>query len=52
MIQLQGSPGTPVNSNSSSVSDPSPPLFSSEEHDSGANRAYNVGEKEILGYIN
>ena len=51
MIQLQGSPGTPINSNSSSVSDPSAPWFSSEEHDSGANHAYNAGEKEILGYI-
>lgn len=51
MIQLQGSPGTPVNSNSSSVSDPSAPWFSSEEHDSGTNHAYNAHEKEILGYI-
>ncbi|XP_062174813.1 calmodulin-binding transcription activator 5 isoform X2 [Alnus glutinosa] len=41
--ELQGSPGTPVNSNSSSVSDPSAPWFSSEEHDSGAKHAYNTG---------
>lgn len=50
MIYLQGSPTTPVNSNSSSVSDPSSaPWLSSEEHDSGANHVYSAGEKELLG---
>lgn len=51
MIQLQGSPGTPVNSNSnsSSVSDPSAPWRLSEELDSGANNSYYGGENELLG---
>ncbi|KAB1213865.1 Calmodulin-binding transcription activator 5 [Morella rubra] len=45
----EGSPSTPVNSNSSSVSDPSSaPWLSSEEHDSGANHVYSAGEKELL----
>lgn len=48
-IQVQGSPVTPVNSNSSSVSDPSAPWFLSEELDSGANNAYCAGENELPG---
>lgn len=48
--ELQGSPGTPVNSNSnsSSVSDPSAPWRLSEELDSGANNSYYGGENELL----
>lgn len=38
--ELQGSPATPVNSNSSSVSDPVAPLILSEELDSGTNNPY------------
>ncbi|KAM1723481.1 hypothetical protein COP2_022355 [Malus domestica] len=45
--EVQGSPVTPVNSNSSSVSDPSAPWFLSEELDSGANNAYCAGENEL-----
>ncbi|CAA3031818.1 calmodulin-binding transcription activator 5 isoform X4 [Olea europaea subsp. europaea] len=40
IIQLQGSPATPVNSNSSAVSDPSAPRPLSEESDSTVDRAY------------
>ncbi|KAH7513448.1 hypothetical protein FEM48_Zijuj12G0201000 [Ziziphus jujuba var. spinosa] len=44
----EGSPVTPVNSNSSSASDPSAPWPLSEELDSGTNHAYYAGENEIL----
>lgn len=44
-LQLQSSPVTPVNSNSSSVSDPTAPLILSEDLDSGTNNSYAVGEK-------
>ncbi|XP_021637152.2 calmodulin-binding transcription activator 5 isoform X3 [Hevea brasiliensis] len=44
----EGSPVTPMNSNSSSVSDQSPWLLS-EEFDSGAGHAYYAGMKEPLG---
>ena len=44
MIQLQGSPSTPVNSHSSSVSDQSGPRLLSEESDSGAAHAYYAGK--------
>jgi hypothetical protein len=47
MIQLQGSPATPVNSHSSSVSDQSAPRLLSEEFDSGAARAYDSSEKDL-----
>jgi hypothetical protein len=47
MIQLQGSPATPVNSHSSSVSDQSAPGLLSEESDSGAARGYYAGEKDL-----
>ncbi|KAG2726927.1 hypothetical protein I3760_01G136700 [Carya illinoinensis] len=47
--ELQGSPATPVNSNSSSGSDPSAPGLSSEEHDSGSDHTYSGGKKELLG---
>ncbi|KAF2308276.1 hypothetical protein GH714_039887 [Hevea brasiliensis] len=43
----KGSPVTPMNSNSSLVSDQSPWLLS-EEFDSGVGHAYHVGEKEAL----
>ncbi|CAK7326385.1 unnamed protein product [Dovyalis caffra] len=43
----EGSPATPVNSHSSSVSDQSAPLLLSEEFDSGAAGAYCVGEKDL-----
>ncbi|KAF2312753.1 hypothetical protein GH714_039846 [Hevea brasiliensis] len=43
----EGSPVTPMNSNSSLVSDQSPWLLS-EEFDSGVGHAYHVGEKEAL----
>ncbi|KAG7995873.1 hypothetical protein I3843_01G132400 [Carya illinoinensis] len=46
--ELQGSPATPVNSNSSSGSDPSAPGLSSEEHDSGSDHTYSGGKKELL----
>ncbi|XP_037491917.1 calmodulin-binding transcription activator 5 isoform X2 [Jatropha curcas] len=46
--EFQGSPVTPMNSNSSSISDQSPWLIS-EEFDSGAGNAYHTGEKEHLG---
>ncbi|KAK3188822.1 hypothetical protein Dsin_028383 [Dipteronia sinensis] len=44
---IQGSPVTPMNSHSSSVSDPSTPWPSSEEIDSAAGHAYYAGEKEL-----
>ncbi|XP_048129258.1 calmodulin-binding transcription activator 5 isoform X2 [Rhodamnia argentea] len=44
--ESQGSPATPVNSHSSSASDPSAPWILSEELDSGANQAYYSAEKE------
>ena len=47
MIQLQGSPATPVNSHSSSVSDQSTSRILSEEFDSGAARAYDFSEKDL-----
>ncbi|XP_050372139.1 calmodulin-binding transcription activator 5 isoform X2 [Argentina anserina] len=48
--EVQGSPATPMNSNSnsSSVSDPSAPWRLSEELDSGAKSSYYGGENEIL----
>lgn len=49
MTQLQRSPATPPNSQSSSVSDQSAPLLLPEEFDSGAGRAYYAGEKELAG---
>ncbi|XP_044500808.1 calmodulin-binding transcription activator 5 isoform X2 [Mangifera indica] len=45
--ELQRSPATPPNSQSSSVSDQSAPLLLPEEFDSGAGRAYYAGEKEL-----
>ncbi|XP_027339147.1 calmodulin-binding transcription activator 5-like isoform X2 [Abrus precatorius] len=45
--ELQGSPVTPVNSNSSSVSDPTAPWIPSEDLDSGTNSAY-VGLNDNL----
>lgn len=47
--QSQGSPATPVNSNSNSVSDPSGTWIISEELDSGAYQAYYPGEKDPTG---
>ncbi|KAJ7955196.1 Calmodulin-binding transcription activator [Quillaja saponaria] len=47
--ELQGSPVTTVNSNSSSVSDPTAPWLLSEELDSGADNAYSGGVNEFLG---
>jgi calmodulin-binding transcription activator len=44
MIQFQGSPITPVNSNSTTASDPSAPWILSEEIDSGTKTAYAGGE--------
>ncbi|CAJ1963270.1 unnamed protein product [Sphenostylis stenocarpa] len=41
-IQLQSSPVTPINSNSSSVSDPAASWIPPEEFDSGTNSAYTV----------
>ncbi|XP_028751757.1 calmodulin-binding transcription activator 5 isoform X2 [Neltuma alba] len=46
--ELQGSPATPVNSNSSSVSDPTAPLILSEELDSGTNNPYAGGVNDNL----
>ncbi|KAL3727788.1 hypothetical protein ACJRO7_032523 [Eucalyptus globulus] len=43
--ESQGSPATPVNSHSSSVSDPSAPWVLSEELDSGTNQGYYSAEK-------
>lgn len=48
MIQLQGSPATPLNSNSSSVSDPTAPWILLEDLDSGTNSAYTDGEEQLL----
>lgn len=46
MIQLQGFPVTPVNSqHSSSVSDPTAPWILSEEIDSGTTTTHAGGEK-------
>lgn len=45
MIQLQGSPVAPINSNSSSASDPTAPWILSEEIDSGIKTANAGGEK-------
>ncbi|KAJ6720977.1 CALMODULIN-BINDING TRANSCRIPTION ACTIVATOR CAMTA [Salix viminalis] len=45
--ELQGSPATPVNSHSSSVSDQSASWILSEEFDSGAARAYDFSEKDL-----
>ncbi|KAJ6318176.1 hypothetical protein OIU76_013673 [Salix suchowensis] len=45
--ELQGSPATPVNSHSSSVSDQSGPWLLSEESDSGAAHAYYAGKKDL-----
>lgn len=50
MIQLQGSPVTPLNSNSSSSSDPNARVLS-EEHDSGTKTAYYGGGQEFLGAV-
>lgn len=44
-IQLQSSPVTPVNSNSSSVSDPAASWILAEDLDSGAKSAHSAGEK-------
>lgn len=53
MIQSQGSPITPVNSNSGSVlSEPSASLLLSEESDSGVDRALYSSVKALLGNIN
>lgn len=49
MIQLQGSPVTPLNSNSSSSSDQPAPWVLSEEFDSGTKNACYAGGKELLG---
>lgn len=51
MVQSQGSPATPVNSNSSSISDQSTPLLVTEEFDSGAGNINYEGEIETLGDI-
>lgn len=51
MTQSEGSPVTPVNSNSSSVSDPFAAPWPSEELDSGTNHAYYAGENKILGQL-
>ncbi|KAI9197003.1 hypothetical protein LWI28_028938 [Acer negundo] len=45
--EKQGSPVTPMNSHSSSVSDQSTPWPLSEEFDSAAGHAYYAGEKEL-----
>ncbi|RDY12889.1 Calmodulin-binding transcription activator 5, partial [Mucuna pruriens] len=46
--ELQGSPVTPVNSNSSSASDPIASLIPSEDLDSGTNSSYTVELKDNL----
>ncbi|CAN1281450.1 Calmodulin-binding transcription activator 5 [Linum perenne] len=46
--EMHSSPVTPMNSNSSSVSDPSTPWLPAEEFDSGAGNAYSAGEKELI----
>ena len=48
MVQLQGSPATPVNSSSSSITYQSTPLLVTEEFDSGAGNAYYEGERGPL----
>lgn len=45
MIQMQGSPVTPINSHSSSVSDPPAPWVVLDEIDSGTTTTYAGGEK-------
>lgn len=45
MIQSQGSPVTPVNSNSNSISDPTASWILPEDLDSGTNSTYTDGEK-------
>ncbi|PON93224.1 Notch [Trema orientale] len=47
--EVQGSPVTPVNSNSSSSSDPTAPWVLSEELDSGTQNAFYAGGKELPG---
>lgn len=51
MKQVQSSPVTPMNSSSSSASDPSAPWPLSEELDSGTNHAYYAGKKEIFSEL-
>lgn len=51
MVHLQGSPATPPNSHSSSVSDQPASWLLPEEFDSGAGQAYYAGEKELAGYV-
>lgn len=48
---MQGSPSAPLNSNSSSVSDPSAPWHLSEELDSGANQAHYALENGPAGDV-
>ncbi|ESR32661.1 hypothetical protein CICLE_v10004273mg [Citrus x clementina] len=43
----EGTPATPPNSHSSSISDQSAPLLLSEEFNSGAGHAYSAGGKEL-----
>jgi len=45
LIQSQSAPVTPLNSNSSPISDTTAPWILSEELDSGTNSAYTNGEK-------
>jgi hypothetical protein len=47
MIQSQGSPITPVHSNSTTASDPTAPWILSEEIDSGTKTPYAGGEKNF-----
>lgn len=49
IVWLQGTPATPPNSHSSSISDQSAPLLLSEEFNSGAGHAYSAGGKELQG---
>lgn len=49
IIWLQGTPTTPPNSHSSSVSDQSAPLLLSEEFNSGAGHTFFAGGKELRG---
>ncbi|GAV70877.1 IQ domain-containing protein/CG-1 domain-containing protein/Ank_2 domain-containing protein [Cephalotus follicularis] len=44
--ELQASPVTPLNSNSSSVTDQSPPRLATEEFDSGAGHTYYSSDRE------
>ncbi|KAK4798156.1 hypothetical protein SAY86_030482 [Trapa natans] len=48
-MQSQNSPATPVNSNSSTVSDPSASWLLSEELDSGVDQTIYTTEKELTG---